>query len=283
MTREPHRPAPDRSPSPQNGAMAEGRLAGLRSLIHAIERGGAIGDGEAVPLGVPAIDARLGGGLAVGALHEIAAADAGAASAFAAALAARLARQKGGAVLWCASPHALEAGALYGPGLRALGLDPARLVAVSAARGDAVLWAMEEGLRCTALAAVIGETDAAGPVATRRLQLAAAAHGVTALLLRPAMAAATGGAPVAATRWRISAAPSQPRGHAALLGLPGAACWKMELIRCRAGAPGAWVVEWRDETGDFALAAPLRDRPAGVIAGRPDAAGETGDAVRAGA
>jgi protein ImuA len=265
-----------RSPSaPRQAAKAAG-LDGLRARIRAIEHGKVtLEDGTAplLPLGIPAIDARLGGGLAMGALHDLIAGDAGAASAFAIALAAKLMRRRDGAVLWCASPHTLEAGAFYAPGLRALGLDPARLIAVEAARHDAVLWAMEEGLHCPALAAVIGETAPAGLTETRRLQLAAATQGVTALLLRPAAEATRPSA--AMTRWRVSAAPSRPGGLCALAGAPGAPCWQMELLRCRAGAPGAWCVEWRDETGDFALAAPLRDRPA--------AAGHAIGAVRAGA
>jgi protein ImuA len=270
MPRDPHSPIPDRSPAP-----ATRLVEGLRARIGAIERDGR-GAWGTLPLGVAEIDRRLGGGLAIGALHEIVAVDAGAACAFAIAVAARAARRRDGAVLWCASPHTLEAGALYGPGLRTLGLDPARLIAVSAARDEAVLWAMEEGLRCPALAAVIGEAAEAGLTGTRRLQLAAGAGGVTALLLRPA--AAAGKTSAAATRWRLATAPSRPRGFEAALGEPGAPCWRAELIRCRAGAPGDWVLEWCDETGDFALAAPLRDRPAGACAG-----GAAAGAVRAGA
>jgi protein ImuA len=221
-------------------------VEGLRARIGAIERDGR-GAWGTLPLGVAEIDRRLGGGLAIGALHEIVAVDAGAACAFAIAVAARAARRRDGAVLWCASPHTLEAGALYGP-----------------------------GLRCPALAAVIGEAAEAGLPGTRRLQLAAGAGGVTALLLRPA--AAAGKTSAAATRWRLATAPSRPRGFEAALGEPGAPCWRAELIRCRAGAPGDWVLEWCDETGDFALAAPLRDRPAGACAG-----GAAAGAVRAGA
>src|SRR5205807_8543730 len=84
-----------------------------------------------------------------------------------------------GPVLWC-----LRRPDLYGPGLMTYGLDPARLVLVSAARDEEILWAMEEGLRTRGLAAVIGEVGRLPMVAGRRLQLAAERSGVTALVLR---------------------------------------------------------------------------------------------------
>ena len=270
MPRDPFATEPDRSPSP-----APRRLEGLRARIRDLERADGMAAGVQ-PVGVGAIDSRLGGGLATGALHEMLVRDAGAASSFAAALAVRLAGAREGAVLWCGRDRALEAGALYGPGLGRLGLDPGRLITVACRRDAEVLWAMEEGLGCARLAVVIGEAAEAGLTATRRLQLAAGASGVTALLLRPAR---DGQAPsAAATRWRVAAAPSRPGGHEAALSAPGAPCWRIELLRCRAGAPGAWILEWRDETGDLALAAPLRDRPSGASAG-----GFANGAARAGA
>lgn len=282
MPRDPHIPLSDRSAAPAD------RLERLRTRIGAIERAGR-GAWGMLPLGMAEIDRRLGGGLALGALHEIVAVDAGAACAFAAVVAARAARRRDGAVLWCASPHTLEAGALYGPGLRALGLDSARLIAVAAARDDAVLWAMEEGLRCTRLAAVIGETGDLSLTASRRLQLAAGESGVTALVLRPRSDSPPPSA--ATTRWRLSAAgelgdefggefggpedgTGQPpgeisdarttrttrRARPAPPGL-GAARWRVELFRCRGGTTANWMMEWSDETGDFSVAAMVRDRP----------------------
>jgi hypothetical protein len=116
-----------------------------------------------------------------------------------------------GPVLWC-----LKRPDLYGPGLMAYGLDPGRLVLVSAPRDDAILWALEEGLRAglaSGLASVVGEISHLPMVAGRRLQLAAERSGVTALILRrwrsAAEAAAERDRPSAAvTRWRIAALPS---------------------------------------------------------------------------
>src|SRR5438067_1578931 len=105
-----------------------------------------IASGRALALGIPSLEAALGGGLAAGALHEIAAAreaEIPAATGFALILAAR----HPGPVVWIAEDMALaENGAPYGPGLDELGLAPERLIAVTAAKSRDVLWAMEEAL-----------------------------------------------------------------------------------------------------------------------------------------
>jgi protein ImuA len=256
-------------------------LEGLRARIRAIELGfgesAAAGEApEAVPLGANEIDRALPwGGLLCGALHEVVAAPfvtgtstgsagaartvpdpvtaaTGAATGFAAALAGRLAGAGArGLVLWC-----LGRGDLYAPGLPALGLDPARLVVVRARRTEEALWVAEEALRSGRLAAVVCEGADAGLVASRRLQLAARAHGTACLLLCRDGAGA--GAAAAVTRWRITAAPSVPSPG----GAPGAPRWRVELARCRGGpAPRRWTVGWDHETGGFAVAAPLADRP----------------------
>src|ERR1700730_7514931 len=128
---------------------------------------------SAIPFGIPSLDAALGGGLATGALHEVAAAGAAeipAATAFALILATR----NRGPLVWIAEDMALaENGAPYGPGLDDLGLAPERLIAVAAAKSRDVLWAMEEAL-ASAAGAVIGEIRGGIELtATRRLSLAA--------------------------------------------------------------------------------------------------------------
>jgi protein ImuA len=166
---------------------------------------------------------------------------------------------------------------LYGPGLRAHGLDPARLIVVTAPRDEDILWAVEEGLRAPALAAVVGEIARLPMVAGRRLQLAAEHSGVTAFLLRRwrngAEAAAERERPSAAvTRWRVAALPAQDRDDPRLQHLIGRPRWRVELLRCRGGVPAEWDVEtWDVETGNVEVAdaaghvrlsAALADRPA---------------------
>jgi len=241
-------------------------LARLRARIAALEGfGGDPGEAGVRSLGLPAIDRVLpGGGLARGALHEVVsagigaglAADAGdgAAGGFATRLLSCLAggavpSPRGRTVLWVSRRDDL-----YPPGLRAFGLDPARLLVVRARRDADALWAVEEGLRCPAVAAVLAEVDEPDFTASRRLQLAAS--GATALLLRPDAAALPASA--AATRWRIAPAPG---GMAPVAGGVGPARWRVELLRCRGGRPGTWLVEWDDAAGDLAVVAAAGDRP----------------------
>jgi len=244
----------------------------LRERIRRIERPVAAVHGI-LPFGIAAIDRVLpGGGLALGALHEILGAggdeeDGAVTAAFAAGILGRLATQESsagdGTVLWCL-PHP----DFYGPGLTAHGLDPARLVLVRAPRDAEILLAMEEGLRAPGIAAVVGEVGTLPAVASRRLQLAAERSGITAFLLRRwrdgGQAARERNLPNAAvTRWRVAALPSQP-----LPGEPGVGHprWRVELLRCRGGEPACWEVEGADATGHVSLASALADRPAASVA-----------------
>jgi protein ImuA len=226
-----------------------------------------------LPFDVAAIDTALpGGGLILGALHEFGGSgpdeeDGAVAAAFLAGILARLLPPR--PVLWC-----LAAADLYGPGLAACGLGPERLVLVRARSDNEVLWAMEEGLRSTALAAVIGEMEALPLPASRRLQLAAEASGVTAFALRRwhsgERAAQQRSAPNAAvTRWRAMALPGDLSAGEPGIGRPR---WGVELWRCRGGVSASWIVEACDATGHVSLAAELADRPA-ASARKPARAG----------
>ena len=250
-----------------------GPLAALRERIRHIEQPASHG---VLPFGVAAIDRALpGGGLALGAVHEILGIDGdeedgAAACGFIAGLLARLRR---GPVLWC-----LKRPDLYGPGLLAHGLDPARLVIVTAPRDEDLLWAIEEGLRAPGLVAVIGEIGRLPLVAGRRLQLAAERSGITAFLLRrwrnSEEAARERERPSAAvTRWRIAALPAREVDDLRLRQLIGQPRWRVELLRCRGGVPAQWVVESgdvevADATGHVCLSAELADRPAAAVSQR---------------
>ena len=247
-----------------------GRLAALRERIRHIEQPASHG---VLPFGVDAIDRALpGGGLALGAVHEILGIDGdeedgAAACGFIAGLLAHLRR---GPVLWC-----LKRPDLYGPGLLAHGLDPARLVIVTAPRDEDILWAIEEGLRAPGLVAVIGEIGRLPLVAGRRLQLAAERSGITAFLLRrwrnSEEAARERERPSAAvTRWRIAALPAREVDDLRLRQLIGQPRWRVELLRCRGGVPAQWVVESgdvevADATGHVRLSPELADRPAAAV------------------
>ena len=256
--------------------MSRDLLPTLRERIRRIERPAAAVHGV-LPFGVAAIDRALpGGGLARGAVHEFAGMggdeeDGALTAGFAAGILVRLGSHPnsppragegtgGGIVLWC-----LPRPDLYGPGLAALGLDPARLVLVQARRDAEILWAVEEGLRSAGVAAVVGELGIFPTVASRRLQLAAERSGVTAFVLRRwrdgAQAARERGLPnAAATRWRIAAQPSVPVRAEPGIGHPR---WRVELLRCRGGEPVCWEVEVVDAAGSLSLVATLADRPNG--------------------
>src|SRR5437763_11367075 len=175
-----------------------------------------------------------------------------------------------GIVLWC-----LKRPDLYGPGLLAHGLDPARLVIVTAPRDEDILWAIEEGLRAPGLVAVIGEIGRLPLVAGRRLQLAAERSGITAFLLRrwrnSEEAARERERPSAAvTRWRLAALPAREVDDLRLRQLIGQPRWRVELLRCRGGVPAQWVVESgdvevADATGHVRLSPALADRPAAPV------------------
>ncbi len=240
------------------------RFNELKDRIAALERAGTLASrpgarglqDRLVRLGLPGLDGHLpGGGLARGGLHELAGegADreqAAAAAGFAALWLARL--QAAGPVLWIARAATRAAIDLHAHGLKQLRLDPDRLILVAAKKDDEALWAMEEGLKARSLGAVLGEIGRLDLTASRRLQLAAEAGGVTAFVLRRwrlmQQAAREAAQPIAAlTRWRIAALPGAALPGASLPGasLPGAGetRWKVELARCRGGRPNAWILE----------------------------------------
>ncbi len=213
-------------------------------------------------LGVREIDTALGGGLACAALHDLSAAPMhlGAAAGFALSLAA-LASEKAKQTLWIATDFGmLETGALYGPGLDHIGLDTARLLVARVARPVDALFAMEEALKCRALATVIAEINGeADLTATRRLSLAAREGGALGLLLRPKPSRSPS---AARTRWEISGAPSVPDEFGGL----GRTAFTLSLVRNRRGPCGTWTLSWDHHERVFAalslgVDAASRDRP----------------------
>src|SRR5262245_9818668 len=137
------------------------RLSALRRRIAAIEgTRSLLEDRKTLPLGVPGVDAALGGGLAFGALHELQPAGPvhlGATFGFALALARGAHRTRpAGDVLWIETAFATaETGRLHGPGLDTFGLVLRRVLLVRVARPLDALWVMEEALGCRGIAATI--------------------------------------------------------------------------------------------------------------------------------
>ena len=235
----------------------------LRQKLSAAEK--AIGlsseSGAKVELGIAAIDGTLAGGLACGALHEIAAAhatEAPAATAFALAATARfLVAHARRAVLWVTEDlMAWENGVPYGPGLNEIGIAPERLIIIAATRTRDALWGMEEALRCHAVGVVIGEIRAGtiDHVAIRRLALAAAAGNTLGLLLRTTH---EDGPCAFATRWVVGSAPSSLLTSSENRGI-GPPRLTVRLNRNRHGHLGAWIVEWNSVEQRIELATDLK-------------------------
>ena len=225
-------------------------------------------------LGVPALDDALQGGLALGAVHELAPASElqlGAAFGFGLAVAARAATRQAGnrqptQVLCIQTDYAgFAAGAPYGLGLDDFGLAMEQLLILRIAHPRDALWAFEEALKCPALAAVVAELPedgaAADFTATRRLGLAAQKGGGLGLLLRHRLYPLPS---TAMTRWQIAAAVSAPDRFGGL----GATRFDLSLHRNRRGRGGRWIADWNHDERTFlpqalslGMAATAGDRP----------------------
>jgi protein ImuA len=248
--------------------MAAAPAAALDTLRQAIRTDHGFTEEVSLPIGVSAIDHALGGGLARGSLHEIApAAPIHFASAygFALSLAARATKASRTTLLIQPDFAAAEGGELYGAGLDLFGLSCARLLILRVCRARDALFAMEEALKCHAVAAVIAEmiedAPAADLTATRRLSLAARESGGFPLLLRHRVSDIPS---AAATRWTI-AATSGPRDA---FGGIGRTAFLLSLTKNRRGQCGRWTLTWNHHDGSLAsaadpvgLAATAADRP----------------------
>ena len=211
---------------------------------------------EVLPFEVATVDSRLpGGGLALGALHEVAGGGNGAIDGAAAALfVAGIASRIGGKTLWC-----LTRPDLFAPAIAQAGLGPERVIYVEAGDEKNVLACFEEALRHGGLGSVVAEVSRLSMTASRRLQLAAEGSGTIGLALRrwrrQVDASDFGQPTAAATRWRVSVLPSRP------LPVPGVGRhrWLVELIRARAGESADFELEACDDKGRLGLPSDLVD------------------------
>jgi protein ImuA len=117
------------------------------------------------------------------------------------------------------------------------------IILVDLSRAQDVLWAMEDGLRCRALGAVIGEIwgdpAALDFTATKRLAMRSEAASVPCWLVRRAAAENLS---AARDRWRVGSRPSGVNPHdATASGLPR---WSLDLFRSRRLKPGSWMAEY---------------------------------------
>lgn len=144
---------------------------------------------------------------------------------------------RNGVILWISASRRL-----FPPGLAAFGIRPECFIFLDAACERDVAWAMEEALKCPAVAAVVGELQDLDFTSSRRLQLAVEQSRVTGFVIRQRPRAITTTACV--SRWRITSLPSIADDELPGLGFP---VWNIELLRMRNGIPGSWAVRWVNE------------------------------------
>ena len=200
--------------------------------------------GFRTPSGVQRIDFGLGviedafpnGIFPTGAIHEFISTvseDAATTTGFMAGLLSGLMR-KGGLCLWIGTKKTL-----FPPGLKIFGIDPEKVIFITPTKQKDVIWAIEEALKCEALAAVVGELNEISFTESRRLQLAVEKSRVTGFLHRCNPRVVNTLACV--SRWKISPLPSELEEGMPGIGFPR---WNVELLKVRNGEPGKWQLEW---------------------------------------
>jgi protein ImuA len=170
-------------------------------------------------------------GLPLSCIHEVRGNGLASAIAFAALLSHRIPRP--GSVLYVAPDRSF-----YPLGLAASGLNFEQWIHISARRSKDLSWTVLEAMRCSQVKVVLAVVTSADLTFCRRLQLAAESSGATGFLIHHA--AASGSIASAITRWHVS-----PEKRPAARGL-GDVFWRLELLYCRGGRPGKWVVTLRN-------------------------------------
>ncbi len=233
-------------------------MEALREKVRQLEAG-CLQTHLSLPFGVEAMDSKLAeGGLAYGAVHEVAGGANGAIHGAAAALfAAGIMARTTGEILWCVKQRDL-----FAPALARAGLDMKRVIFAEVGDDKQVLACFEEGLRHGGVIGVVGEVSKLPMIASRRLQLAAEKSGAIGIAIRRwwriSDAEDYGKQPTAArTRWRITALPSTPLPVQGI----GTTRWRVELTRCRAGEYATFDVKACNETGRLTLSSDMVYRP----------------------
>ena len=179
----------------------------------------------------PVTDAFPNGVFPLGAIHEFIAEDAAATTGFIAGILAAL-MQNDAACLWISSSRTI-----FPPALHTFGISPGKIIFVDPQKERELLWSMEEALKCTGLAAVVGELKELSFTASRRLQLAVEQSRATGFILRAKATNAT----ACVTRWKITSLPGELNDNMPGVGFPR---WNIQLLKVRNGKPGSWQMEW---------------------------------------
>lgn len=234
------------------------RLAALRDIIADIERKPPLAEARAQAILSETDFPHLPGGL----VQEVfldEARNAGAGLGFAFGQARTLLGGRRAAVLYLhMEDEGQKLGLPYGPGLRGV-LDPSQLVLVRAQNAADLLWAAEEALSCTAIAAVVADMAKRPKLldftATRRLSLRAGEGGASMFFVHYG---AWRQASAAQLRWRLKPERSAGLPYDDLA--PGAPRWQLRLERASLNLNrNAWLLEWT-EKGFVTISAEPIDR-----------------------
>lgn len=139
-----------------------------------------------------------------------------------------------GFCLWVSSRRTV-----FPPALKLLGIDPEYVIFVDLQHDKDVLWTVEEGLKCSALAAVVGELKELTFAKSRRLQLTIEQSRVTGFIHR--IMPTSENTTACAARWKISPLPGIIEPELPGIGFPK---WRVELLKVRNGRPGCWELAW---------------------------------------
>jgi protein ImuA len=195
--------------------------------------------GERAHFGLGPIEAAFPNGVfPTGAVHEFlsdTSENAAATTGFMASLLSKVMQQRG-ACLWISTKRMV-----FPPALKFFGIEPDRVIFIDLHKEQDLLWAIEEALKCDALAAVVGELKEITLTESRRLQLAVEHSRVTGFLHRNNPRSANTLASV--SRWKITPLPSELEAGMPGIGFPR---WNVALQKVRNGEPGEWQVEWSD-------------------------------------
>ena len=219
---------------------------------------------KAISLDVSEIDDCLDGGLTVGRIHLITGSGySGAVRGFTLAILRKVMCEKpSGYIVWCTNLNSSD-GILYGAGLVAIGIDPARLILVDeshplrgvAAMEEALNAARQNGEAAIKIAAVIGDYAqlANSPdlwhKTARRLQLAAERGNVLALMtgITARIIPAAG----FESYWQVSTAVRQISSEQIVSDnrFYDSASWHVKLSRTRSGRQWTGNLSWQFSTG----------------------------------
>lgn len=149
--------------------------------------------------------------------------------------------QGGGLCVWVSTQPRRS---VFPPALVSFGISPDRIFFVDTIKPKDTLWAIEEALKCNALAAVVGELTELSFHESRRLQLAVEQSGVTGFIhrFRPKLENSV----ACVSRWKITPLASEAPDGLPGLGFPR---WNVQLVKVRNGQPGEWPVQWSPKKG----------------------------------